>query len=174
MIAMRGRATRGACDHGWVRRLLILALVFGLVGSACQDQGQAEPSGNVVARATFSTQQEESLTGDLSVADSPEERRVGLMGVEALDEDGGMVFVFDGEQDGSFWMKDTLIPLSIAFWGEDGRLLDILEMAPCTADPCPTYSARAPYTHALEMNAHWFDDRGIEIGDRVELTIDSE
>ena len=96
------------------------------------------------------------------------------MGVEALDEDGGMVFVFDGEQDGSFWMKDTLIPLSIAFWGEDGRLLDILEMEPCTADPCPTYSARAPYTHALEMNAHWFDDRGIEIGDRVELTIDSE
>ena len=174
MIAMRGRATRGACDHGWVRRLLTLALVFGLVGSACQDRGQAEPSGNVVARATFSTQQEEALTGDLSVADSAEERRVGLMGVEALDEDGGMVFVFDGEQDGSFWMKDTLIPLSIAFWGEDGRLLDILEMAPCTADPCPTYSARAPYTHALEMNAHWFDDRGIEIGDRVELTIDSE
>jgi uncharacterized protein len=173
MIAMRGRATRGACDHGWVR-LLTLALVFGLVGSACQDRGQAEPSGNVVARATFSTQQGEALTGDLSVADSPEERRVGLMGEEALDEDAGMVFVFDGEQEGSFWMKDTLIPLSIAFWGEDGRLLDILEMAPCTADPCPTYSARAPYTHALEMNAHWFDDRGIEIGDRVELTIDSE
>ncbi len=174
MIAMRGRATQGACDHGCVRRLLTIALVFGLVGSACRDSGQAEPSGNPVARATFSTHQEEVRTDALSVADSPEERRVGLMGVEALDEDGGMVFVFDGEQDGSFWMKDTLIPLSIAFWGGDGRLLDILEMEPCTADPCPTYSARAPYTHALEMNAHWFDDRGIEIGDRVELTIDSE
>jgi uncharacterized membrane protein (UPF0127 family) len=157
-----------------VRRLLTIALVFGLVGSACRDSGQAEPSGNPVARATFSTHQEEVRTDALSVADSPEERRVGLMGVEALDEDGGMVFVFDGEQDGSFWMKDTLIPLSIAFWGADGRLLDILEMEPCTADPCPTYSARAPYTHALEMNAHWFDDRGIEIGDRVELTIDSD
>jgi uncharacterized membrane protein (UPF0127 family) len=174
MIAMRGRSTQGACDHGWVRRLLTIALVFGLVGSACRDSGQAEPSGNPVARATFSTHQEAVRTDALSVADSPEERRVGLMGVEALDEDGGMVFVFDGEQDGSFWMKDTLIPLSIAFWGADGRLLDILEMEPCTADPCPTYSARAPYTHALEMNAHWFDDRGIEIGDRVELTIDSE
>ena len=157
-----------------MRRLLTLALVFGLVGSACQDRGEAEPSGNVVARATFSTQQEDAVTGDLSVADSAEERRVGLMGVEALDEDDGMVFVFDGKQDGSFWMKDTLIPLSIAFWGDDGRLLDILEMEPCVADPCPTYSARAPYTHALEMNAHWFDDHGIEIGDRVELTIDSE
>ena len=152
----------------------MLAVVFGLVGSACQDRGQAEPSGSAVARATFSTHQEEVRTDDLRVADSPEERRVGLMGVEALDEDDGMVFVFDGEQDGPFWMKDTLIPLSIAFWGNDGRLLDILEMEPCTADPCPTYSSRAPYTHALEMNAHWFDDRGIEIGDRVELTIDSE
>jgi hypothetical protein len=159
---------------GCVRRLLTIALVFGLVGSACRDSGQAEPSGNPVARATFSTHQEAVRTDALSVADSPEERRVGLMGVEALDEDGGMVFVFDGEQDGSFWMKDTLIPLSIAFWGDDGRLLDILEMEPCTADPCPTYSSRAPYTHALEMNAHWFEDRGIEIGDRVELTIDSE
>jgi len=157
-----------------VRRLLTIALVFGLVGSACQDRGQAEASGNAVARATFSTHQEEVGTDDLRVADSPEERRVGLMGVEAMDENDGMVFVFDGEQDGSFWMKDTLIPLSIAFWGGDGRLLDILEMEPCTADPCPTYSSRAPYTHALEMNAHWFDDRGIEIGDRVELTIGSE
>jgi len=174
MIAMRGRATQGACDHGCVRRLLLLVLVIGLSGSACQDRGQAEPSGDVVARATFSTHQEEVRTDALSVADSPEERRVGLMGVESLDENGGMVFVFDGEQDGSFWMKDTLIPLSIAFWGEDRRLLDILEMDPCTADPCPTYSARAPYTHALEMNAHWFDDRGIEIGDRVELTIGSK
>jgi uncharacterized membrane protein (UPF0127 family) len=152
----------------------MLVLVFGLIGSACQDQGQAEPSGDAVAHATFFTHQKEVRTDALNVADSREERRVGLMGVESLDKDGGMVFVFDREQDGSFWMKDTLIPLSIAFWGEDRRLLDILEMDPCTADPCPTYSARAPYTHALEMNAHWFDDRGIEIGDRVELTIGSE
>ena len=152
----------------------MLVLVFGLTGSACQDRGEAEPSGDAVARATFYNHQEEVRTDDLRVADSPEERRTGLMGVEAMDENGGMVFVFDGQQDGSFWMKDTLIPLSIAFWGNDGRLLDILEMEPCTADPCPTYSSRAPYTHALEMNAHWFDDRGIEIGDRVELTIDSE
>ena len=144
MIAMRGRATQGACDHGCVRRLLTIALVFGLIGSACQDRGQAEPSGDAVARATFSTHQEEVGTDALSVADSPEERRVGLMGVEALDEDGGMVFVFDGEQDGSFWMKDTLIPLSIAFWGDDGRLLDILEMEPCTADPCPSTRHERP------------------------------
>ena len=137
MIAMRGRATQGACDHGCVRRLLMLVLVFGLIGSACQDQGQAEPSGDAVAHATFFTHQKEVRTDALNVADSPEERRVGLMGVESLDKDGGMVFVFDREQDGSFWMKDTLIPLSIAFWGSDRRLLDILEMDPCTTDPVP-------------------------------------
>ena len=102
------------------------------------------PSGNPVARATFSTHQEEVRTDALSIAHSPEERRVGLMGAEALDEDGGMVFVFDGQQDGSFWMKDTLIPLSIAFWGGDGRLLD-----------CPRDGTvhRRPLSHVLLTGA---------------------
>ena len=110
----------------------------------------------------------------VQVAANDEARQRGLMGVTELPPDEGMAFTWDAPTTATFWMKDTLIPLSIAFWGGDGRLLDILEMEPCTADPCPTYSSRAPYTHALEMNAHWFDDRGIEIGDRVELTIDSE
>jgi uncharacterized protein len=153
-----------------VRRCLLIAVILGVMGSAC-DRDQPDPAGNQVARATFTSADQDVRTGALRVAASPEERRVGLMGVTALDEDSGMVFVFDGDQDGSFWMKDTLIPLSIAFWGGDGRVLDILEMTPCTADPCPTYSAKAPYTHALEMNARWFTDHGIEIGDRVELTI---
>ena len=145
-------------------------VVLGLAIPACLAHSPIEhPAG---AGATFESDGTTYRTGFLAVADSAEERRQGLMGVDDLAGNDGMVFVFDGEQDGSFWMKDTLIPLSIAFWGDDGRLLDILEMEPCTADPCPTYSARAPYTHALEMNAHWFEDRGIEIGDRVELTID--
>jgi uncharacterized protein len=171
MIAMRGRATQGACDHGCVRRLLLIAVVIpGL--AACLAQSPIEhPAG---AGAAFTSDGTTYRTGFLAVADTAEKRRQGLMGVKDLAGNDGMVFVFDGEQEGSFWMKDTLIPLSIAFWGEDGHLLDILEMEPCTADPCPTYTARAPYTHALEMNAHWFEDRGIEIGDRVELTIDSD
>ena len=153
-------------------RLVALALVpFAFAASACLGQQGPDPGGGQSSWATFTTDRAEVRAGGLFVADSDEERRKGLMGVEDLDANGGMVFVFDGEQDGSFWMKDTLIPLSIAFWGKDGRVVDIIEMEPCEADPCPTYSPRAPYTHALEMNAHWFEDRGIEIGDPVELTV---
>jgi uncharacterized protein len=128
----------------------------------------------VVARAVFETDKTSVRTNFLEVADTDAERRRGLMGRTSMEPDSGMVFVFDGEEDGAFWMKDTLIPLSIAFWSDDDRLVDILEMEPCEADPCPTYPARAPFTHALEMNAGWFDDHGIEIGDRVELTIAGE
>ena len=59
----------------------------------------------------------------VEAADTPAEREHGLMGRTSLDTDEGMVFVFDGPTDGSFWMKDTLIPLSIAFWDEDGRIV---------------------------------------------------
>ena len=73
----------------------------------------------------------------VDVADTPEERREGLMGVEDLPADEGMAFVFDEPVSSTFWMKDTLIPLSIAFVGEDDRVIGVLDMQPCEADPCP-------------------------------------
>ncbi len=93
------------------------------------------------------------------------------MGVKELGPDTGMAFLLDAPSDTSFWMKNTLIPLSVAFWDDDGRVLDILEMTPCTTDSCPTYTPRAPYTTALEMNAGWFRRHGVQIGDPVELDI---
>lgn len=96
------------------------------------------------------------------------------MGRSTLTPDAGMVFVFDEKTDEPFWMKDTLIPLSIAFWGDDGRVTDILDMQPCDADPCPTYTPRTPYTRALEMNLGWFDRQGIRIGDPVDLVLAGE
>lgn len=176
MIATTGWAPGRPCDDGSMRRRVAIALVpVALIASACLQHAQVNPSADLPsARASFTTDRADVRTGSLFVADSSEERARGLMGVDHLAADGGMVFVFDGEEAGSFWMKDTLIPLSIGFWGADGRLVDILEMEPCTADPCPRYAPRAPYTHALEMNAHWYQDRGIEIGDRVELIIGSE
>ncbi len=62
-------------------------------------------------------------------------------------------------------MKDTLIPLSIAFVGQDGRIVTLANMAPCRTDPCPTYSSREPYTLAVEANQGWFRDHGIHEGD---------
>jgi uncharacterized membrane protein (UPF0127 family) len=107
-----------------------------------------------------------ALTVDVATDEAGREH--GLMGVSSLPPNHGMLFVWDAPTDGSFWMKDTLIPLSIAFVGQDGKIVTIQEMTPCAADPCPTYAANAPYIWAVEANAGWFDQHGIEIGDQAE------
>jgi uncharacterized membrane protein (UPF0127 family) len=105
----------------------------------------------------------------VDVADEAEERRRGLMGVENLPGDEGMAFVFDEPVDSTFWMKDTPIPLSIAFVDEDGRVIDVLDMEPCEADPCPSYGIDEPYVLAIEANIRWFQEHGVEAGDSAEL-----
>ncbi len=104
----------------------------------------------------------------VEVADTEEERQMGLMGRDALAEDAGMLFVFDAEQQLSFWMKDTLIPLSIAYIDSEGRIVDIQDMQPL--DETPHLSA-APAQYALEVNQGFFGARGIQVGDTVELPV---
>jgi uncharacterized membrane protein (UPF0127 family) len=91
------------------------------------------------------------------------------MGVESLPEDEGMAFVSGTIDDGTFWMKNTLIPLSIAFVGDDDRIHTILDMTPCETADCPEYSADAPYWLAIEANEGWFAANGIEVGDTADL-----
>jgi len=102
-------------------------------------------------------------------ADTYAERQTGLMGRESLTPYDGMVFLWTGPTMGSFWMKDTRIPLSVAFWDEDGRILSIIDMEPCRADPCPTYGPDAQFVGALEVARGEFERRGVEVGDTVEL-----
>jgi hypothetical protein len=111
---------------------------------------------------------------NLQVARTSQARARGLMGRASLPEDGGMVFLFDDETRAAFWMKDTLIPLSILFWQGDGRIIDILDMSPCRADPCPVYRASAPYVGAIEMNRGAFERLGVEVGDTLEYRLLSE
>jgi uncharacterized protein len=152
-----------------------LALALMVLATACVRSGSStSPSGHLIARTTFHTSAGDVRTSFLSVADTEAERQRGLMNRTSLARDGGEVFVFDGPVQDAFWMKDTLIPLSIAFWDASGRIVDLKEMTPCRSDPCPLYRPRAPYTHALEMNAGWFDEHGVTIGDTVELHVGSE
>jgi uncharacterized protein len=111
---------------------------------------------------------------NLQVARTSQARARGLMGRASLPKDGGMVFLFDDETRAAFWMKDTLIPLSILFWQDDGRIIDILDMSPCRADPCPVYRASAPYVGAIEMNRGAFERLGVEVGDTLEYRLLSE
>jgi uncharacterized protein len=105
----------------------------------------------------------------VEIAEKPEQHQMGLMFREVLPPDHGMIFVFDEEQTGGFWMKNTLLPLSIAFYGENGRILKILDMEPCTADPCPSYDPEVAYVGALEVNQGAFARWGVEPGDRIVL-----
>jgi len=91
------------------------------------------------------------------------------MGRRSLAPDAGMVFFEDGPTDATFWMKDTLIPLSIAFWTSGGRIVDLLDMEPCRADPCLLYRSRAPYVGAVEVNRGFFEAHGVTLGDLVRL-----
>ncbi|TDL75476.1 DUF192 domain-containing protein [Rhodococcus qingshengii] len=105
----------------------------------------------------------------VQVADTPKIRDKGLMFVEKLPENEGMLFVFSSETYGGFWMKNTLIPLSIAFLDSDGKILNVLDMVPCKEDICPTYDPEISYHYALEVNLGWFEKNRIKEGDFVKL-----
>jgi uncharacterized membrane protein (UPF0127 family) len=89
----------------------------------------------------------------VAVADTNDERSRGLMGVEELSPLDGMLFVFDTESVRSFWMKDTLIPLDIAFFGRDGFLVSQTTMTTCLDGDCPSYSSVDAAQYALEAPA---------------------
>jgi len=96
----------------------------------------------------------------VAIAATSQERARGLMNVTDLGDVDGMLFVFEGESTGGFWMKDTLIPLDIAFFRSDGTVVDVLSMVPCREDPCPIYTPSGPYVFALETTPGRFDDLG--------------
>jgi uncharacterized membrane protein (UPF0127 family) len=105
----------------------------------------------------------------VEVADEPDEWRVGLMHRRSLARNAGMIFVFPQPIRGGFWMKNTLIPLSIAFFDARGRILRIMVMTPCRADPCPTYDPKVAYKGALEVNRGSFGRWGARRGDTIRL-----
>lgn len=90
----------------------------------------------------------------LGVADEPAERARGLMEVTDLGGLDGMLFSWGGsEVTTGFFMKNTLIPLTIAFYAADGSFVDSFEMEPCTTEECPTYRASGPFAYAIEFPA---------------------
>ena len=153
---------------GMKRTLVVLSLV---ALAACGDGDSADDlTDRPPSTVTFEDQEDMSAsTLWVDVADSDGERRRGLMEVEHLPADEGMAFVYDEPTSGTFWMKNTLIPLSIAFVAEDGSVVGLLDMDPCEADPCPSYGIDDPYVLAVEANQGWFGDNGIGVGDRAEL-----
>jgi uncharacterized membrane protein (UPF0127 family) len=132
---------------------------------------EANPSPSITfARSTALLDTDEgSVLIDVEVAETDEQRRLGLMHRKSLDEQSGMVFVFFEPTKGGFWMKNTLIPLSIAFFDVDGEILKILDMEPCEADPCLSYDPGVTYRGALEVNQGAFEEWDVDEGDFIRL-----
>ena len=102
------------------------------------------------------------------VASTTEQRTRGLMYRRDLGTNAGMLFVYEEKEALSFWMKNTFIPLSIAFIADDGRVVHITDMAPQTLD---THRSPKPVRYALEMNKGWFEEKNIVVGAHAEFTL---
>jgi len=103
----------------------------------------------------------------LEVVKDPEERRQGLMYRDTLASNAGMLFVFPSNVYGPFWMKNTYIPLSIAFISSDCTIIDIQQMEPL--DTVTKYMPSVPYRYAIEMNAGWFRENDVKVGYRITI-----
>lgn len=101
---------------------------------------------------------------EAEVAANDRNRQVGLMNRKAMPQQRGMLFVFSHENTHCMWMRNTFIPLSVAFMDADGVIINIEDMQPQTEN---NHCARKPARYALEMNLGWFAQRGIKPGVRL-------
>ena len=107
------------------------------------------------------------VTVRLEVAADPASRARGLMGRRKLPQGTGMVFLYPADVTEAYWMKDTLVALSIAFVAADGRVVSVAEMTPCAADPCPSWAPAGPYRYAVELAGGAFGAAGVGKGAKV-------
>lgn len=161
-----------------VARAAGLAALLAAHALACDGGGADGPSGGEAVEFDSGVVRIESdsaaFTLRAEIAERPEQRTQGLMERTALDEDAGMIFLFEREQPvgAGFYMFRTRIPLDIAFMDGEGRIVEILGMEPCPSPnpaTCPRYSPGVPYVAALEVNRGYFERHGIGVGDRVSL-----
>lgn len=105
----------------------------------------------------------------LEVADDPDSRRQGLMFRDSLLQDHGMLFVFPYEAIYPFWMKNTRIPLSIAFVNSRGEIVGISQMQPL--DTTTMHMPLRPFIYAIEMEQSWFGAHGVKKGDTLNIPL---
>lgn len=110
----------------------------------------------------------ENIPIEVELAITPRARQIGLMHRYSMPKDKGMFFAYPEKSIRNFWMRDTLIPLSIAYIRDDGTITDIIEMVPAgDVENPPTYPSSEEVRFALEMNKGWFDKNNIKVGMKV-------
>src|SRR5919108_5220351 len=102
-----------------------------------------------------------TVSVNVEIARTVAQKEQGLMQRTSLAPNAGMAFLWDQPVRGSFTMRNTTIPLSIAFWGPSGRIVKILGMVPCRTVRCPAYDPHVPFSGALEVNRGAFRRWGV-------------
>lgn len=140
---------------------IVLFIYIGAVYNGFNMVCRGEPKRNGVLPINVA-----GIELEVELAITPEEHMLGLMHRDTLEDNGGMLFIFSQERILSFWMKDTRIPLSIAFIKADGRIVQIESMKPYTLD---THVSREKVKYALEMKEGWFKAHKVKEDDTVRI-----
>lgn len=143
--------------------LITIGIVVVVVASGQSDRVKF-PKGKIVI-----TDGEKSLKLDVEIANTPALRSIGLMYRKSIPDDFGMLFVFEEDTCSGFWMKNTYVPLEIAFIDKNGVIFSIQEMEPCKEEPCKIYYAPGPFRYALEVKKGFFERHRFGVGSRVSI-----
>lgn len=133
--------------------ILFTVLMFGNTALLAEDDGKVSIQ---IGEKTL----------NIAYADSPLERQLGLMYRKKMCDDCGMLFKFERSKIAGIWMKNTYIPLDLAYITKDGIIVDI---KPLTPHDLVAVNSPEPVLYALEMNQGWFDKQNIRVGDKVDL-----
>lgn len=138
------------------RPVVLLALFASLVASAFAQQAQTD-----LQRVKLSVGMYQI---DAQVAQTAQQREIGLMYRKEMPQTEGMIFVFDQPATQCFWMRNTLLPLTAAFVADDGRIVNLADMKPQTDD---SHCSEEPVRFVLEMNQGWFARKNIKKGAKL-------
>jgi len=168
--------------RSWSAIVLVLLAVFLSLGcgadspsatgttsgtvSGSAESGEASGAGAGEARVVFRPDGGAEATLWVETARTSSERARGLMYRKQLDPDRGMIFIYEETTTGMFWMKNTPIPLSIAFLDSGGQVIDIQDMQPYSEQ---LHAPAGPYVYAVEANQGWFAGHGVTVGDNAEF-----
>jgi uncharacterized membrane protein (UPF0127 family) len=149
---------------------LLLPLALLACAASCREEPTPATPTGPLRIVPLDSGPPSGLEARVEVASDPASRSRGLMRRKSLPPDTGMLFIYPDERPLEFWMKNTLIPLSICFIDRNGRIVRILDMEPDpgTPDhPLPRYGSGRSALYALEMERGWFRAHGVREGDVV-------
>ncbi|MFP3871588.1 MAG: DUF192 domain-containing protein [Candidatus Aenigmatarchaeota archaeon] len=141
--------------------IISILVVWFLFGNTSDEDVEFEEDEIILINSS-----DEEIEMTVMIAEDEEERKQGLMNQDSLCKYCGMLFVYEEDVRHGFWMKDTQIPLSIAFISEDGTIMEIQQMEPETTD---IHRPEETYRYALEVNQGFFQENGIGVGEVVSI-----